>query len=213
MTVYEALKRLLLNLLIFQPKKNYDTFSYTMPVINIQNTQESKILFDWKVIPVQTDVTIEQFFSEFVENNILSEHLALVETIEAQCRNSKTTVNQGVDLESWIKKENGGWIGPDAAETIGKPFIQDLTNVLYFMGYNNLPNYKYAWLRFNVEELNEYSDCLLKYITHRWMTRLPFSNFLKELVTKLGEDLSKYAEYLLHKRAETAQNQEFSQPI
>jgi len=31
------------------------------------------------------------------------------------------------DIVEWIKKENGGWRGPDMAEMIGKPFIQDLT--------------------------------------------------------------------------------------
>lgn len=81
------------------------------------------------------------------------------------------------------------------------------------MGYNNPPDYKCACSRFNSEELNEYSNCLLKYITCPWISRLPFSRFLKEPVMKLGEDLSKYAEYLIHKHAKTPRNQEFDHPI
>lgn len=46
-----------------------------------------------------------------------------------------------------------------------------------------------------------------------WMSKLPFSRFFKEPVTKLGEDLSKYVEYLIHKRVETPQNQELDCPI
>lgn len=37
------------------------------------------------------------------------------------------------DIIMWIEKENGGWIGPDVAETIGKPFVQYLTNTLWYI--------------------------------------------------------------------------------
>src|SRR6185437_11223791 len=81
------------------------------------------------------------------------------------------------------------------------------------MGYNNPQHYKCAQPRFSAEELNEHSECLLKYATHSWMTRLPFSTFLKEPIIKLSKDLSKYAEYLAYKHTETSQNREFNQPI
>ncbi|CAG8554454.1 29361_t:CDS:1, partial [Racocetra persica] len=45
------------------------------------------------------------------------------------------------------------------------------------------------------------------------MSRLLFSKFLKESITKLSKDLSKYVKYLFYKYALTAQNQEFSQLI
>ncbi|CAG8717498.1 32931_t:CDS:2, partial [Racocetra persica] len=251
--------------------------------------------------PVETYVTIEQFFLNLAEKHILSDNLALVKKIEVRCGSSKVSVNHNVDLEynlwkiaieyrkhfvfrllmsqitspiyqhtnpfdiifntqnsstlskwklsikpnkkeqlwndiiTWIKKKNSSWIGPNVAETIRKPFIQDLTNTLWyidgynhntftqrynlpkvfesFIGYNNPQDYKYACSRFNSKELNEYSDCLLKYITRLWISRLPFSRFFKELVMKLDEDLSKYTKYLIYKRAETPQNQELDYPI
>ena len=69
-----------------------------MPTINIQIIQESKVLFGWKVIPVQTNITVEQFFLEVAEEHILNCHLDLIEKIEARCGQSKTTVNQNIDL-------------------------------------------------------------------------------------------------------------------
>lgn len=70
-----------------------------MPAINIQIIQESKILFGWKIVPVETYVMIEQFFLDLVEKHTLSDNLALVEKIEVQCMSSKTSINQNVDLE------------------------------------------------------------------------------------------------------------------
>ncbi|RIB06068.1 hypothetical protein C2G38_2047078 [Gigaspora rosea] len=121
------------------------------------------------------------------------------------------------------------------AETVGKLFIQDLTNVLWyidrcnsntftqqynlpkvfedFMGYNNPQHYKHARPRFDIEELNEHSECLFKYATRPWMTRPPFSIFLKKPIIKLGEDLSKYTKYLVYKCMATSQNQELDQPV
>ncbi|RIB19202.1 hypothetical protein C2G38_2182522 [Gigaspora rosea] len=243
-----------------------------MPAINVQIIQESKILFAWKVVLVQADITIEQFFLELIEKYILSEHLDLVEQVEVKCGNSKTSINQSIDLvcnlweiaieygkhfvfqfrsqitssnyqrtnpfdimlnmqnsitlpvwkpsvkpnkkgqlrndiKTWIGNENGGWIGPDTAETIGKPFIQDLINALWYIDGCNYNTFTQR------HKLNEHSECLLKHVTRSWISRLPFSRFLKEPVTKLGEDLSKYAEYLAQKHVEMLYNREFDQPI
>ncbi|RIB29082.1 hypothetical protein C2G38_2156325 [Gigaspora rosea] len=100
------------------------------------------------------------------------------------------------DIVAWIKKENCGWIGLNMAETVGKPFIQDLTNVLWYIDGCNSDTFTQ---RYNLPKLNEHSECLLKYATYPWMTRPPFSTFLKKPIIKLGEDLSKYAEYLVYK--------------
>ena len=68
---------LVFSLLTVQLKKIITAihFFFTMLVINIQIIQESKVLFGWKVIPVQTDITIEQFFLELVEEHMLNDHL------------------------------------------------------------------------------------------------------------------------------------------
>ncbi|CAG8729703.1 17114_t:CDS:2, partial [Racocetra persica] len=92
------------------------------------------------------------------EEHISNYRLDLIKKIEAHCEQSKTTVNQNIDLAYnlwkkssakpnkkeqlrsdlivWIKKENGSWIGLNMAKTIGKPFIQDLTDVFWYIdGY------------------------------------------------------------------------------
>ncbi|RIB12071.1 hypothetical protein C2G38_2201692 [Gigaspora rosea] len=75
---------------LFNPKK---LLQYIMLVINVQIIKELKVLFDWKIIPVQTVITIEQFFLELMEEYMLNEHSELIEKVEVRCGNSKTTVN------------------------------------------------------------------------------------------------------------------------
>ena len=121
------------NLLTFvnlKKKKLHDSFFYTMLAINIQIIQESKILFGWKIVPVETYVMIEQFFLDLAEKHMLSNNLALVEKIEVRCGSSKVSVNQNVDLECNL------W---EIAIEYGKHFVFSITYIS-----NNLPIYQYT---------------------------------------------------------------------
>ncbi|CAG8608526.1 9099_t:CDS:2, partial [Racocetra fulgida] len=76
------------------------------------------------------------------------------------------------------------------AEMIGKPFIQDLTNVLWYI-----------------------DGCNSNTFTQRYNLLKVFEDFMGYNNPQHYKYLSKYAEYLAYKHIETSQNQEFNQSI
>ena len=125
-----------------------------------------------------------------------------------------------IDLSNWIKNNGGGWRGKNAAQNIGKKFVTDLASALWyvdsrsvetldqkfkipvifseFFGRSIPENYKNPRPKFNSKDLTQHSKKILNYIELNWMLQSKFN--LKELLTKFGEILAKYSEYLEHQQ-------------
>lgn len=64
-----------------------------------------------------------------------------------------------------------------------------------FFGRSFPENYKRSRPKFNSEELTQHSKKILNYVELSWMLQSRF-NWLRESLTKFGEILAKYSEYL-----------------
>ena len=68
-----------------------------------------------------------------------------------------------------------------------------------FFGRSFPENFKSSRPKFNSEDLIQHSKKMLNYIELNWMLQNRF-NWLKESLTKFGEILAKYSEYLEHQQ-------------
>jgi hypothetical protein len=137
-------------------------------------------------------------------------------------------------LSNWIKNNDVGWRGKDAAQNIGKKFVTDLTSALWyvdsrsvetlnqkfkipeifneFFGRSHPENYKNPRPKFNSEELIQQSKKILNYVELNWMLQSRF-NWLKEPLLKFGEILAKYSEYLDHQQIRSKEIKNSLTPI
>uniref|UniRef100_U9TKM5 Uncharacterized protein n=1 Tax=Rhizophagus irregularis (strain DAOM 181602 / DAOM 197198 / MUCL 43194) TaxID=747089 RepID=U9TKM5_RHIID len=139
-----------------------------------------------------------------------------------------------LDLSNWIKNNGGGWKGRDAAQSIGKKFVTDLTSALWyidsrsvetlnqkfkipvifdeFFGRSQPESYKSARPKFNSDELIQQNKKILNYVKLSWMLQNRF-NWLKESLYKFGEILAKYSEYLDHQQIRSKEIKNSLTPI
>ena len=139
-----------------------------------------------------------------------------------------------IDLSNWIKNNGGGWKGKEAAQNIGKKFVTDLASALWYFDSCSVKtldqkfkipiiffeffersfpeNYKSSRPKFNSEELIQQSKKILNYTELNWMLQSRF-NWLKEPLTKFGEILAKYSEYLEHQQIQSKEIKNSLSPI
>ena len=139
-----------------------------------------------------------------------------------------------IDLTNFINNNGGGWIGKDVAENIGKKFVTDLANAIWyvdirgfdtfnqkykvptlfenFFGHANPSNYKNARPKFDFDNLQVLNKKLMNYLELPWMKNQRFQ-WLTESFIKYASDLSKYAEYLLSQQVKISENRKSLTPI
>src|SRR6266542_5049819 len=120
-----------------------------------------------------------------------------------------------IDITNLIKNNGGGWFEKDVAENIGKKFVIDLANAIWYVdirGFNtfnqkykvpilfenffdraNPSNYKNAHPKFDFDNLQVLNRKLMNYSELSWMKSQRF-HWLIESFIKYTSDLLKYAD-------------------
>src|SRR6266542_3824696 len=139
-----------------------------------------------------------------------------------------------IDITNLIKNNGGGWFEKDVAENIGKKFVIDLANAIWYVdirGFNtfnqkykvpilfenffdraNPSNYKNARPKFDFDNLQVLNRKLMNYSELSWMKSQRF-HWLIESLIKYASDLLKYADYLLSQRIRISENRKSLTPI
>ncbi|CAB5374111.1 unnamed protein product [Rhizophagus irregularis] len=225
-----------------------------MPIIHVQISYNSVTLKDWEGLPVEKETKIKDFFNDIsiscLSSNFWKQILNRTPIINAfdilNANSSNLFVPEfgnsprnaleklRLDLSNWIKNNGGGWKGRDAAQSIRKKFVTDLTSALWyidsrsvetlnqkfkipvifdeFFGRSQPESYKSARPKFNSDELIQQNKKILNYVELSWMLQNRF-NWLKESLYKFGEILAKYSEYLDHQQIRSKEIKNSLTPI
>ncbi|CAB5374251.1 unnamed protein product [Rhizophagus irregularis] len=147
--------------------------------------------------------------------------------------NKKDLLHQ--NIVAWIKNNNGGWKGKIAAESMGKSFVNDLLNAIWYVDtcgvekmkgraihppkefeeffYRSDPSsYKNARPNFDYDCLNRYANLLFGYLNAPWMENSQFT-WLYPIVEKFTKCLNEYSTYLNVQRIEISENHQLEIPI
>ncbi|CAB4374062.1 unnamed protein product [Rhizophagus irregularis] len=147
--------------------------------------------------------------------------------------NKKDLLRQ--NIVAWIKNNNGGWKGKIAAESMGKSFVNDLLNAIWYVDtcgvekmkgraihppkefeeffYRSDPSsYKNARPNFDYDCLNRYANLLFGYLNAPWMENSQFT-WLYPIVEKFTKCLNEYSTYLNVQRIEISENHQLEIPI
>ncbi|CAB5350750.1 unnamed protein product [Rhizophagus irregularis] len=179
------------------------------------------------------DVNVQCELNEISQNfgNFVLFELQIPE--DYQPPNKKDLLRQ--NIVAWIKNNNGGWKGKIAAESMGKSFVNDLLNAIWYVDtcgvekmkgraihppkefeeffYRSDPSsYKNARPNFDYDCLNRYANLLFGYLNAPWMENSQFT-WLYPIVEKFTKCLNEYSTYLNVQRIEISENHQLEIPI
>ncbi|PKK58257.1 hypothetical protein RhiirC2_796605 [Rhizophagus irregularis] len=218
-----------------------------MPIIHVQISYNSVTLKDWEADFEVKFSSSKTLAGEKVSPNLIHSRTPIINAFDILNANSSNLFvpefgnsprnaleKLRLDLSNWIKNNGGGWKGRDAAQSIRKKFVTDLTSALWyidsrsvetlnqkfkipvifdeFFGRSQPESYKSARPKFNSDELIQQNKKILNYVELSWMLQNRF-NWLKESLYKFGEILAKYSEYLDHQQIRSKEIKNSLTPI
>jgi len=139
------------------------------------------------------------------------------------------------DIVTWIKNNGGGWKGKLAAESIGKSFINDLLNAIWyvdtcgiekvkgraihfpkeleeFFNRSDPSSYKNARPKFDYDCLCRHTNLLFGHLNAPWIDGSQFV-WIYPIIEKFSKCLNEYSAYLNAQNLETNRNHQLEIPV